>query len=100
MPQRRNLDISKYDSDKTHYLQWYDPIFKSLIGKKITLLELGILKGGSLLMWSDYFTKGSIVGIDLTLPDFQHNKRIKMFQGNQADKEFKPGGYRNSPRWF
>jgi cephalosporin hydroxylase len=86
---RKKLNLNKYDSDKTHYMRWYDPLFKSIACKKITLLEIGILKGGSLLMWKDYFKKASIVGIDLTLPiDLQPDKRIRMFKGDQTDIEF------------
>lgn len=89
MSRSNELILSNYDSDKTHYLQWYDPIFASLVDKKITLLELGILNGGSLLMWKDYFEQGLIIGIDLTLPrDLKSDSRIKMFQGNQIDIKF------------
>jgi len=87
--QIKTLDLARYDSDKTHYLQWYRPLFESFVDKEVNILELGILKGGSLLMWKDYFDKGRITGIDLTIPrDFPPTDRIRMFEGNQTDKEF------------
>jgi hypothetical protein len=52
------LSLDKYDSDKLHYLKIYDPIFEPYVQKKIALLELGVLKGGSLLLWRDYFPFG------------------------------------------
>lgn len=102
MPRSKGMNLNLYDSDKTHYLQWYDPVFELLVNQKITLLELGILKGGSLLMWKDYFELGLIVGIDLTLPkDFTPDARIKIFKGDQIDTRFlgkiaaetAPGGF-------
>jgi len=83
------LPLDKYDSDKLHYLKIYDPIFEPYVQKKITLLELGVLKGGSLLLWRDYFPLGTIAGIDKKLPDdFDPGERIHIFEGNQADPQF------------
>jgi SAM-dependent methyltransferase len=84
-----DLDLKKYDSDKCQYLKRYDPVFEPYLDKKVVLLELGVLKGGSLLMWNDYFKKGSIVGIDINLPmDSQLSDRISVFEGNQTDIGF------------
>ena len=85
------LSLDKYDSDKitNRYLEKYDPIFEPYVQKEIALLELGISKGGSLLLWRDYFPLGTIAGIDIKLPDgFDHGERIHIFEGNQADPQF------------
>ena len=84
-----DLDLKKYDSDKVGYLRYYDPIFTSWLEKSVMLLELGIFKGGSLLLWKDYFPNGNIVGIDINLPsNFQPTNRIKLFKGYQDDPAF------------
>ncbi len=51
------LDLDQYDSDKiaSSYLERYDQILEPWIEKKIALLELGVRKGGSLLLWRDFF---------------------------------------------
>lgn len=85
------LDLGKYDSDKidNHYLEWYDPILAPFLEKKIALLELGVLKGGSLLLWRDYFPQATIAGIDINPPkDFQSAEHIHIFEGSQADPQF------------
>jgi hypothetical protein len=85
------LPLAKYDSDKiaSHYLKRYDLILEPWLYKKIVLLELGIYKGGSLLLWRDYFPMSTIVGIDINLPkDFKPNDRIHVFEGSQADHQF------------
>jgi hypothetical protein len=86
------LSLDKYDSDKIrdlNYLKEYDPIFEPNVQKKIALLELGVLKGGSLLLWRDYFPFGTIAGIDVKLPDgFDLGDRIHIFEGDQADPQF------------
>ena len=85
------LSLDQYDSDKinSRYLEQYDPVLKPYLEKEITLLELGILNGGSLLLWRDYFPLARIVGIDIKLPkNFTDSDRIQMFEGSQADPEF------------
>lgn len=85
------LTLAQYDSDKAAlpYMQRYDELLQPWIGKKISLLELGIHKGGSLLMWHDYFPLGSIAGIDIKLPEnLPPKERIHVFQGSQGDTRF------------
>jgi hypothetical protein len=83
-----NLDVYDTDKIKLRYLEVYDPILVPWIGKEITLLEIGVFRGGSLKLWRDYFPGGTIVGIDRKLPQhLQLGKRIQVFEGRQADKE-------------
>ena len=85
------ITLDQYDSDKidNHYLEQYDPALEHLVNENIVLLELGVLNGGSLLLWSDYFPQGKIVGIDIKLPKkFQPTERIHIFEGSQTDTNF------------
>jgi SAM-dependent methyltransferase len=89
--QTEELDLSKYDTDKInhHYLDLYAPMLAPWRDKPVRLLEIGILKGGSLRLWKDYFPQGIIAGIDLTLPaDFAPAERIHLFEGSQTDLPF------------
>ncbi|MCK5354826.1 MAG: class I SAM-dependent methyltransferase [Methyloprofundus sp.] len=88
---RPGLDLNKYNTDKisNNYLDSYDPVLEPWVGKNINLLELGIHKGGSLLLWHDYFPSSKIVGIDLNPPEnFRSDENIFMYKGNQADTRF------------
>jgi len=85
------LDLKKYKTDKVQhgYLKIYDPIFSDYADKEINLLELGILNGGSLFLWRDYFPKGQIFGIDLNAPEqLNDEERIRVFSGSQQDENF------------
>jgi len=85
------LSLAKYDSDKigNSYLEHYDNILIPWLDKEIILLELGVLKGGSLLLWNDYFPDATIVGIDTRLPkNFMPTERIHLFEGSQTDTQF------------
>jgi hypothetical protein len=85
------LDLKRYDTDKiaSRYLERYDPILQPLVDREIKLLEIGVHNGGSLLLWRDYFRKGTIAGIDLELPDgLANEERIQLFQGSQSDPVF------------
>ncbi len=81
----KNL-IHKWD----HYFEIYDRHFRKHKNKDIVLLEVGVSRGGSLQMWSDYFGKGSkFFGIDIDprCKEFE-NENTKIFIGSQSDREF------------
>ena len=82
---KKNL-IHKWD----HYFEIYDRHFKKYKDKDVVLLEVGVSRGGSLQMWSDYFGKGSkFYGIDIDprCKEFE-NENTKIFIGSQSDKKF------------
>lgn len=85
----RVIDASAYDTDKAvhpHYLRRYEEYFRPLLDKEITLLELGVYRGGSLLLWRNYFEKGLIVGLDMNSIDVPDDSgRIRLYQGEQQD---------------
>jgi SAM-dependent methyltransferase len=85
----KRLDASSYDTDKalhTHYLQKYEEHFKNLLDRDIRLLELGVFRGGSLLLWRDYFERGLIVGLDLNPVQLEDpGGRIRFYCGRQQD---------------
>ena len=82
---KKNL-IHKWD----HYFEIYDRHFKKYKDKDVVLLEVGVSRGGSLQMWSDYFGEGSkFYGIDIDprCKEFE-NENTKIFIGSQADRKF------------
>jgi hypothetical protein len=85
------LLLDRYDTDKIscHYLDEYDQVLEPWVNENIKLLELGIQGGGSHLLWRDYFSKGTIVGIDIIVPpNFATEERIHFFEGSQTDTRF------------
>jgi len=101
----KKLDAFKYDTDKQknpHFIKNYEEAFCPFLEREVTLLELGVLKAGSLFMWRDYFEKGTIIGLDLYPVKIEgHIDRIKIYQGKQQDiwlldriaKESAPAGF-------
>lgn len=74
--QEHNLDIEtnpKYGTDKgypkSYVDEFYEDKFSPLIDSEITLVEIGVRSGASLKLWSEYFSKANIIGID-NLSDF------------------------------
>jgi hypothetical protein len=64
-----------------HYLDIYEKHFARFVGKKFTMFEIGVSKGGSVEMWRDYFGKDvTIVGIDI-------DKKCKQYEGEQINIE-------------
>ena len=82
---------SPYKSIKhTTYFDCYDYFFSKYRNKNITFLEIGVLGGGSLFMWRDFFGKQArIIGIDLN-PEAKkwESEGFEIYIGNQSDENF------------
>lgn len=61
----------KHDTDKAYFHKYLDFYAKYLPKRdfKGRLLEIGVLDGGSLRMWREYYPKAEIVGIDIQEPN-------------------------------
>jgi hypothetical protein len=85
----KSLDAARYDTDKCdhpHYLRSYEEYLTPLRDQEVKLFELGVLKGGSLKLWRDYFPNGTIVGLDLNPVKIDDpTGRIRVYQGEQQD---------------
>lgn len=85
-----------HSSDKWRpYFEVYHRHLKHLQGTDVNLVEVGVQKGGSLDMWSQYFSEGSVItGIDVDpeCAKLEYNKpNINVVIGNQADPNFWDG---------
>ena len=73
-----------------HYFEIYDRHFSRLRGRKINILEIGIMHGGSLQMWQHYFQgNATIYAVDIN-PECKkfETDSVKIFIGSQEDKKF------------
>lgn len=82
---------SPYRSVKHNtYFQVYDRLLQKYRGKEITFVEIGVLGGGSLFMWRDFFgPRARIIGVDLN-PDAKKWEALgfEIFIGSQSDEIF------------
>ena len=81
----------KHESLKCNtYFQAYEELFSKYIGKEIIFVEIGVLHGGSLFMWKEYFgDKARIIGIDLHPKAKELEKYgFDIFIGSQSDINF------------
>jgi cephalosporin hydroxylase len=74
----------------------YLPLYQTLLeGKKETaknVLEVGIYHGGSIKLWSDFFTNATVYGLDimnntLVWEGIQNNDKIKLYTSYDAYDE-------------
>jgi len=76
------------DKDTIHsYLPLYRELLKTRKDTAKNVLEIGVWKGGSILMWHDYFQHSNVYGLDIMLNqiDFLENKeRVKLRRGINA----------------
>ena len=82
------------------YFQAYSELLSKYRNKEVFLTEIGVLEGGSLMMWKKWLGQNSkIIGIDL-------NPKVKRFQsngidiliGDQANLDFWKYFYKKYPR--
>ena len=72
------------------YFNVYDKLFEPYRNKNVTFVEIGILEGGSLHMWRDFFgDKARIIGVDLN-PDSKKWEKFgfEIYIGSQSDIHF------------
>lgn len=83
-----NLNVTT-DKNSVHcYVKgYYEKEFFKYKNKKINFLEVGIRKGGSIKLWSEYFTKANIImGVDIAPNDiessFKNINNVQYYFGN------------------
>jgi len=74
------------------YTPIYDRVFGDIRNQRIKLLEVGIARGASLLLWHQCFPKAQLFGVDKN-PDIWKEMaggldRLQMFIGKQQDVKF------------
>ena len=81
-----NNDLNKWK----HYFEIYEENFSKFRNKRITILEIGVFRGGSLKMWQNYFgNKANLIGIDIdpACKKFENNNN-KVYIGDQTNENF------------
>ncbi len=72
------------------YFQVYQDLIHPFAGSKITLVEVGVLNGGSLFMWREFLGKDArIIGVDNN-PNAKKMERhgFEIFIGDQSSTDF------------
>jgi hypothetical protein len=72
------------------YFDSYDHFFSKYRNQNITFVEIGVLGGGSLFMWRDYFgPEARIIGVDLN-PNAKkwEENGFEIYIGSQSDIKF------------
>lgn len=87
------VDNSRTDKNTTHsYLELYQSL---LVHKKESakhVLEIGVLSGGSIKLWHDFFVNATVYGLDVipkeeVWSELQNNKRIVLHTSTDAYNE-------------
>ena len=83
---------SKYKSTKKMmgFIDIYNYYFNDIKDKNLNIFEIGVETGESLRMFSDYFNKSNIVGLDIENKDY-NIERVEIFCGDQSDKKILNG---------
>ena len=70
-----------------HYFDIYERHLEKFRGKSPVMIEIGVMGGGSLGMWKQYFGPGSrIIGIDINPECKTHEEEdVEVFIGSQDD---------------
>ena len=79
------LDSPYYVHKPEHYFQVYEWYWHAIRDQPVSVLEVGIHKGGSLQLWRDYFPNGQIHGIDCLPLKLKLGERVTLHQADQHD---------------
>jgi hypothetical protein len=73
-----------------HYFDIYSRHLAPFRGQPVTLVEFGVLHGGSLQMWKHYFgPQARIIGVDINpLCLSLAEEQVKIYIGDQGDRAF------------
>ena len=84
------INSGGYSVKMTSYFSTYAELLSGYRNKECTLVEIGVLEGGSLSMWREWLgEKARIIGIDLNPAAKSLEKQgFEIFIGNQADADF------------
>ena len=76
----------KYDN----YFPAYETLLQKYVDRDVTIVEVGILNGGSLFMWRKFFgPKARVIGIDLNPDAREWEKRgFEIYIGDQSSDTF------------
>lgn len=82
----------KYNSDKSSkhhkYLNLYDNYFSKIRYEKNNILEIGILEGESLKIFSEYFVNSNIYAFDILQKNNLTINNCFISSGDQSDRNF------------
>lgn len=88
---RASYDAAPFLSVKhSTYFPVYDHLFSKYVGKSPVIVEVGVLNGGSLFMWREFFGPAArIIGVDLN-PEatWLREDGFDIHIGDQTDPEF------------
>jgi len=94
--EEKNYVTDKFTSHQ--YLNTYDALFSPLETSVKNVLEIGIQKGESLLIWKDLFVNANVYGADIDLSPLtidRNQSRISVAGGNAYDLNFMKTHYSN-----
>ena len=67
----------------------YAEFLKPWLGRKLNLLEVGILNGNGLAIWCDLFADSTVIGMDINFENFRTNlpelERLGAFSRNRPE---------------
>ena len=84
-----SVELGDYDTDKSPaYLANYASECGHLFSEPSRVLELGVKRGGSLLLWRDLLPEARIAGLDVDPVELDDaGDRVRVYQGFQQDAE-------------
>ena len=84
-------DASDKTSKPVYFYDRYEPFFAPLKDQAISILELGVHKGESLKVFSSYFSKGKVIGVDIKGNGVDVSKRSVIREARSNWKRFVRG---------
>lgn len=84
------IELGSNKFEHLNYDKHYERHFNEIRMKKMNILEIGVQKGLSLLIWKKYFENSDIYGIEINPEKINSNVKdnFEIFIGDQSDTRF------------
>lgn len=82
-------NLERNSSKWNTYFDVYEKHLSKFVDKSPTILEIGILGGGSIELWLKYFGKDTkVIGLDIESKNYQYDGNVVLEQGDQGNSNF------------
>lgn len=85
---QKNKELLTDKNSVHNYFCIYEKLFQPIKNEKLNIMELGLHKGHSLILWLEYFKNSNVYGVDWRLFNQRNDETFKQYLKYENDRLF------------
>lgn len=85
---QKNKELLTDKNSVHNYFCIYEKLFQPIKNEKLNIMELGLHKGHSLILWLEYFKNSNVYGVDWKLFNQRNDNIFKQYLTYENDRLF------------